>query len=588
MSLPAARRLTGPALILLAAALATTPLFIHGPSCGHDFDFHLGSWLDCLNSWRNGLFYPHWSPSANLGAGEPRFVFYPPLTWMLGAALGSVLPWAAVPGAITFLLLAGSGLATRTLARQALDDAPATLAGCAALFSGYTLFTAYERSAFGELTGGFWIPLLLLFALRQRKPDGSVWKRVLDGSTLPLALVIAGAWLSNAPLGVMACYLLAGVAIAAATLQRSWAPMLRAAIAAALGLGLASFYLIPAAWEQRWVDIHQITEDPGEMIENSWLFAHHTGHALELHDIELHRVSLLAVTMLAVALIGLLVAWKRGKLPADRRWWILLALIPAAVLFLQLPISLPVWNLLPKLRFLQFPWRWLVVLEAPMGIFFATAIWFAGRWRRMAVLSLCTVVFLSAAAAAGSFFYQACYEEDAVPGMLEVFRSGIGFAGTDEYGPPGSDSSLVATGLPVACLVTDPGMTLGAPPTDENADPTVLVWNPTQKSCLATPFSPEPYRIRPEDLRIFANIPHPGYLILRRRSYPAWRVKVNGNPIHALPQRDDGLMAVPVPQGRLDVTVDWATTPDVLVGRSLTCLSLLLLTWLGFLERRLS
>src|ERR1035438_7226984 len=72
------------------------------------------------------------------------------------------------------------------------------------------------------------------------------------------------------------------------------------------------------------------------------------------------------------------------------------------------------------------------------------------------------------------------------------------------------------------------------------------------------------------------------------RSYPAWRVKVNGNPIHALPQRDDGLMAVPVPQGRLDVTVDWATTPDVLVGRSLTCLSLLLLTWLGLVKRRLS
>jgi hypothetical protein len=508
---------------------------------------------------------------------------------MLGAALGSVLPWAAVPGAITFLLLAGSGLATRTLARQALDDAPATLAGCAALFSGYTLFTAYERSAFGELAGGFWIPLLLLFALRQSDPAGSVWKRALDGSTLPLALVIAGAWLSNVPLGVMCCYLLAAVALAAALLARSWAPVLRAVLAAGLGLGLASFYVIPAAWEQRWVDIRQVTEDPGEMIENSWLFARHADPALQFHDTELYRVSLLAATMLAVALLGLLVAWKRGKLPADRRWWIPLALIPAAVFFLQLPVSLPVWNLLPKLRFLQFPWRWLAVLEAPMAIFFAAAIWFAGRWRRKAVLSLCTVVFLSAAAAAGRFFYQPCYVEDAVPGMLDVYRSGIGFAGTDEYGPPGSDSSLVATGLPVACLVTDPGMTLGAPPTDENADPTVLVWNPTQKSCQATfDEAPQSYAIQPESLRVDAFTAHPGYLILRRRNYPAWRVKVNGNPIHALPQRDDGLMAVPVQQGRLDVTVDWTTTPDVLVGRSLTCLSLLLLTWLGFLERRLS
>jgi hypothetical protein len=71
---------------------------------------------------------------------------------------------------LTFLLLAATGLATRALARQAFDDGAATLAGCAALFSGYTLFTAYERSAFGELTGGFWIPLLLLFASCATQP----------------------------------------------------------------------------------------------------------------------------------------------------------------------------------------------------------------------------------------------------------------------------------------------------------------------------------------------------------------------------------------------------------------------------------
>ena len=129
-------RFIGPAVILLAAAAATAPQLLRGNSCGHDFDFHLVSWFDALNSWRHGIFYPHWAPSANYGAGEPRFIFYPPLTWMLGAALGLVLPWPLVPIALTFLLLAATGLATRALARQALSDAPATLAGCAALFSG--------------------------------------------------------------------------------------------------------------------------------------------------------------------------------------------------------------------------------------------------------------------------------------------------------------------------------------------------------------------------------------------------------------------------------------------------------------------
>jgi hypothetical protein len=203
-------RFIGPSIILLAAVVAVAPQMVHGNSCGHDFDFHLVSWLDCFNSWRHGIPYPHWTPSANYGAGEPRFVFYPPLTWMMGAALGLVMPWTFVPIALTFLLLAGTGLSTRALARQALDDVAATLAGCVALFSGYALFTAYERSAFAELAGGMWIPLVLLFALRDGNVShavstGSIWKRAINRSAGLLAVAVAGAWLSNPTVGLMAC-----------------------------------------------------------------------------------------------------------------------------------------------------------------------------------------------------------------------------------------------------------------------------------------------------------------------------------------------------------------------------------------------
>ena len=576
------RRFIGPAIILLAAATAIAPQLLRGNSCGHDFDFHLVSWFDCLNAWRHGLFYPHWSPSANFGAGEPRFIFYPPLTWMLGAALGFVLPWTLVPVALTFLLLAATGLATRALARLALADDAATLAGCAALFSGYALFTAYERTAFGELTGGFWIPLILLLALRDRQPSAPLWRRALDGSAAPLALAVAGVWLSNIPLGVMACYLLAAVALASALAERSWAPVVRAAASSAVGIGLAAVYVVPATWEQRWVDIRQATGDPGEMIENSWLFARHADPSLASHDSVLFKVSMIAAAMLGVALIGLPIAWKRGKFASPRRFWLPLALIPFAVLFLQFPISLPVWNLLPKLRFLQFPWRWLVVLEAPMAIFFASAIWPARRWRQRVAAAVCAVFFLAATLFSARFFFQPCDDEDNVPAMTDVYRSGAGFVGTDEYEPPGADNSLLATGLPAACLASDPSTVLGAP-AGGSAEDTVPVWDARQGGCQAT-FAAAPSQA--EDLRITAVTPHPGYLILRLRSYPAWRVKVNGRLVAALPQREDGLIAVPVPQGPVDLTACWTTTADVLAGRWLSSLSLLLLTALCLLERR--
>ena len=89
------------ATIVACACAVALPLVIRGNSCGHDFDFHLQSWLAVAQQWHHGVSYPHWIEVANYGAGEPRFVFYPPLTWVLGALLGIILPWAAVPATFT-------------------------------------------------------------------------------------------------------------------------------------------------------------------------------------------------------------------------------------------------------------------------------------------------------------------------------------------------------------------------------------------------------------------------------------------------------------------------------------------------------
>ncbi|MGD0095876.1 MAG: 6-pyruvoyl-tetrahydropterin synthase-related protein [Terracidiphilus sp.] len=582
------RALAGPAVVVLAASVTVVPQLMRGNSCGHDFDFHLVSWLDCLNGWRHGIIYPHWAASANFGAGEPRFVFYPPLTWMLGAALGLMLPWKVVPIALTFLLLAGTGLATRALAREALDDGAATLAGCAALFSGYSLFTAYERTAFGELAGGFWIPLLLLFALRDRNQRSGFWRRTFDSSTAALAVVMAGCWLSNLPVGVMGCYLLAAVAVVAAALRRSWATVLRASVGVALGTALAALYLLPAVWEQRWVDVRQALYDPGLLIENSWLFARHANPTMVDHDIELHKVSVIAVSMLAVTLTGLAVRRLRGKLVEDRTasrsWWITLALIPVVVLFLLVPVSLPVWNLLPKLRFLQFPWRWLVVLEAPMAIFFAGAVWPRKTWMREAVVAICAILFVGATLHAGRTFFQPCDDEDSVAGIVGSFHSGAGFTGYDEYAPPGADNGMIASGLPDACLVSDPAIELGTTANRSDADDAIPIWKVTQGSCDTT----LAWRVdEPEHRVLIGAMSHAGFLILRLRSYPNWRVVMNGQPVSSMPQRSDGLMAISVPQGSIDLTADWATTPDVIASRWSSIVAVLILVGLWAIERKL-
>ena len=67
--------------------------------------------------------YPHWAESANYLAGEPRFVFYPPLSWIVGGLLGVVLPWTWTPVAFTLIALLGAGFSFRAMAR---DGCPKT------------------------------------------------------------------------------------------------------------------------------------------------------------------------------------------------------------------------------------------------------------------------------------------------------------------------------------------------------------------------------------------------------------------------------------------------------------------------------
>ncbi len=579
------RRLAGPAIVVFVAALACVPQLVQGTSCGHDFDFHLATWFDALASWRHGIPYPHWAASSNFGAGEPRFVFYPPISWMLGAALGLLLPWQLVPIVLTFLSLAAIGLASRALARLVLPPGPATLAGCVALASGYALFNAYTRSAFGEMTGSFAIPLVLLFLLRDRHPSAPLLRRALDGSAVPLALAIAATWLSDVPLGVLACYLLAAMALAAAILWHSWAPVLRAAVSTAVGLGLTALYLVPAVVQQRWIDVQQVTDDPTLKVENSWIFARHANPLLAFHDSVLKSVSRLGLCMVLVALAAVYVCWRRKTLPGPRRLWIPLACIAPVVLLLQLPISLPIWALLPKLRYVQFPWRWLVAVQAPMGIFFAAALWPTGittRWRRIAALASCVLFFAVSARMVTRTFVSECAPNEAVPGMFSFFRSGLGFAGAYEYEPPGADDELVAMHLPFACLSPDPRLPLGRLSPGAEAP----AWSPAQGSCQATYDAAQPSS--PEQLRLQAVTPRAGYLILRLLRYPAWQIRVNGqlSPVALLPQRDDGLVAVPVPQGPVTLTARWTTTRDSLIGRWLSTLAIMLLVALWFLERK--
>src|SRR5262249_7216428 len=152
---------------------------------------------------------------------------YPPASWLLGASLGSILPWKIVPGAYCWIVLTVAGMSMYRLARQYLPEPDALMAAAFYAVNPYHLGIVYLRSAFSEPFAAGLLPLLLLAVLGLNRPG--------TRPILSLGAMLGTAWLTNAPAAIMIHYSAAGLAIGVALIEKSWRPLMRTALAVLLG-----------------------------------------------------------------------------------------------------------------------------------------------------------------------------------------------------------------------------------------------------------------------------------------------------------------------------------------------------------------
>ena len=519
----------------LVALSLVLPWHLLGIPSGHDFEFHFNSWVEVVDHWREGIAYPHWVALAHYRYGEARFVFYPPLSWTLGASLGAVLPWVLVPAACVWLALMLAGVSTFVVARRWLSYGQSLFAAALYVANPYHLVIVYWRSAFAELLAAAYLPLLLFYAIRLEE-DG-------ERAIAPLSVVLALGWLTNVPSAVMMNYSLGLLALWFAVANRSRKTLGFAAISVLAGAALAAVYLVPV-WHQRtWVNLDQVLS-PGVRPQDNFLFIHTT-------DADHDRFNLLISVVASGELILLLIAllWWRAK-RLTRLWWPLLlwASLSALLMFSVSAIS---WRYLPELRYVQLPWRWLLVLNVVLA--FAVTIAF----RRWSLRLLFCVLALALVLIAGHRILHPWWDSGAdLNEMVDNQHEGIGNEGADEYVPAGADPYDIDQNAPLASF----------------------------KGTGAT--SVKIHKWASEDRIIDVKSDSSGMLVLRLFSYPLWRATVNGRPVATQTTANTAQLALPLPAGESLVEVKFVEGWDRLVGFVISVIALLTLGSWQVLARR--
>src|SRR5258707_3434070 len=193
-------------LVSVCVSLAVVAaFFVLGTGSGDDVPFHMASWVDAAGQGKEGIFFPRWTEWANFGFGEPRFIFYPPLSWLFGAFLGTLIRWQSVALAFNVCTQVFAGLSMYALMRRINDTRFAVLlaAGCFAA-NPYALLIIYMRSDFAELLAIAFFPVFFLAALRVSGDISGGEKRDWLQNTFPFAIWFCAIWLMNAPVAVSA------------------------------------------------------------------------------------------------------------------------------------------------------------------------------------------------------------------------------------------------------------------------------------------------------------------------------------------------------------------------------------------------
>lgn len=346
-------------LLIILVLLSLIPLFDllnPGLPITHDGQDHVARIANFYQNISDGNIIPRWAPNLNWGYGHPVLMFLYPLP-SYSASLFHFLGFSLIDStklvfAMSFVL---SGLFMFIFLREFLDNLSAFFGGMLYMFAPYRFVDLYVRGALGEHVAFVFLPLIFYFLLKLSKEKkfnpytttfGSLFlaglflsHNAISIMFLPLAIIYSTFLISTAKERIKLVYKYLGVFI--------------------LGIGLSSFFLLPAFFEGKYTlrDIVTAKDYATRFMDLSKFFYGQWNYGITGQFTV--QLGIIQWIVIGLALPVTIFLYKKKQL-----LWILtfaFLVVFAITIFLMTPYSKLIWDKVTIFQKFQFPWRFLTM-----------------------------------------------------------------------------------------------------------------------------------------------------------------------------------------------------------------------------------
>ncbi len=529
---------------------------------------------------REGEPYPRWAANFYYGYGYPIFNYYAPLTYYLGLGVELMPRLDAVDGvkAMFILGLVTAGIGMYGFVRDRWGRSAGMVAGAVFVFAPYIQFV--DPHARGDLAEAFSFGVfaLALWGLGRlyERPSRLGW---LVTTGLIAAVILVHNLMAMVFFGLLlgwAVWLVMGERFSGGMRRHSEVDGRRSGVwlfgSLGLGVGLAAFFWLPVALEQNAVNLSTLIGDGSHFdFRNHFLSL---GDLLALPqrfdwgatepDFSLN----LGVAQWLLGTLGLIVLFV-GK--ARAKWQAgYFGLMLGLVLFLMLPISTAVWENLPFLPFLQFPWRLLGAAAAMLAVLAgvgteAMVRYLPKRWSPYLAGGFIAAVLLSALPLLEVPPWEGDFGPTDTKSVVEIERAGrwLGTTSTADFLPNTVDLTPKPNPEMAQALI-------------ENRPP-----DRVNRATLPEGTTVETERLTPLHYRFQSSSQWDYNLRLFLFDFPGWQAEVDGERVDIELARPEGFIIVPVPAGEHTVNLHFGNTSVRLISAVLSGLALVGTVWVG-------